>query len=263
MTPEPPMQQFDLADAFRIRQDKLRSDLGMADIATHASTKGDDTELNWRHMFEEFLPRRYTVSQAFVVNSNGVRSEQIDVVIHDRHFSPQLFEVGQATYIPAESVYAAFEVKQQIDKENLEYAAQKVATVRSLDRTTTNIPHAGGTFDPVTPRRIIGGLLARRSDWSPPFGDAFESCMRGVDALDPDGVKWGLDIGCAVADGSFAVDRNIDTAAAEAIHHCDSDVALTYFVMRLLRKLQILGSAAAIDYDAYLTSALGTAKTRE
>ena len=107
--------------------------------------------------------------------SEGHQSEQIDVVIHDQHFSPLLFEVGNARFIPAESVYAAFEVKQHLDKGNVDYAADKIATVRALHRTTAPVPHAGGMYDPITPRRIIGGVLTRRSDWSPPFGEPFRA----------------------------------------------------------------------------------------
>ncbi len=87
-------------------------------------------------------------------------TQQIDVVIHDRHCSPLLFEVGGSFYIPAESVYAAIEVKQSIDKGNIEYAADKVASVRRLDRTSVPIPDVAGTYDPKEPHRIIGGLWA-------------------------------------------------------------------------------------------------------
>jgi len=205
-------------------------------------------------MLGGLLPRRYGVSKAFVVDSHGAQSEQIDVVIHDRHFSPLLFDVGGADFIPAESVYAAFEVKQDISKAHLEYAADKINTVRRLHRTTVMVPHAGGQFDPVVPRRIIGGLLARRSDWSPAFGERFETCMGALDDLDTDGYPWGLDIGCAVEDGGFSVLRDRTTSACTDLEHSEPDVALIYFVMRLLRQLQSVGSAPAIDYDAYLHS---------
>ena len=258
MTETPSTRPFDLTGAFFNRQAKLQADLGIADIASHPGTTGDDTELNWLHMLEEFLPRRYGVSQAFVVDSTGTQSEQIDVVIHDRHFSPLLFEVGTACFIPAESVYAAFEVKQELDKGSIEYAADKIATVRGLHRTTASVPHAGGMYDPIDPRRIIGGILTRRSDWSPPFGDAFENCLRDLDARDPATMTWGLDIGCTVADGGFTITRDKHTLAMVEIDHSGPDVALIYFVMRLLRALQAVGSAPAIDYDAYLRSVPGT-----
>jgi hypothetical protein len=252
---------FDLTGAFLTRQAKLQADLGIADIASHPGTKGDDTELNWLHMLQEFLPRRYGVSRAFVVDSASSQSEQIDVVIHDRHFSPLLFEVGTSCFIPAESVYAAFEVKQQLDKGNVEYAADKIATVRSLHRTTAPVPHAGGMYDPIKPRRIIGGILARRSDWTPPFGDAFEQCLLNLDARELTELTWGLDIGCAVEHGGFTVTRDSSTYAAVDIDHSEPNVALIYFVMRLLRQLQAVGSAPAIDYDAYLRSVSGASRS--
>jgi hypothetical protein len=241
---------FDLIDAFFKRQEELQAALGLGDISTHAGTKGDDTELKWLNMLETLLPRRYGVTKAFVVDSHGSRSEQIDVVVHDRHFSPLLFEVGGSKYIPAESVYAAFEVKQNLDRGNLEYASAKVATVRSLHRTTAPVPHAGGVYDPVKPRRIIGGVLTRRSDWSPPFGEPFESCLTNLDDLD---------IGCAVEHGGFVVSRDKDDKIV-SIEHSDANVALIYFVMRLLRQLQAVGSAPAIDYDEYFKWVPGTSE---
>lgn len=248
---------FDLTGAFFKRQEKLRADLGVSDIAIHPGTKGTETELNWLHMLQDFLPRRYGVSNAFVVDSRGSQSDQIDVVIHDRHFSPLLFEVGDACFIPAESVYAAFEVRQALDKGNLEYAAEKVASVRRLHRTTIEVPHLGGKYEPVIPKRIIGGILARRSDWSPPFGEGFENCLGNLEATVADGSQSGLDIGCAVEHGGFVVSRD-EHARAVSIDHSEPTVALIYFVMRLLRRLQIVGSAPAIDYDAYLKSVPGT-----
>jgi hypothetical protein len=242
---------FDLTDAFLKQQTKLRAALDAGDIATHAGTKGDDTELNWLGMMRAMLPRRYGVAKAFVVDSHGARSEQIDIVIHDRHFSPLLFEIGDAHFIPAESVYAVFEVKQDLTKSNLEYAADKAHTVRCLHRTSVDVPHAGGRFDPVVPRRIIGGVLARRSGWSPALGDAFDACVRELDDRDASTLSWGVDLGCALEDGGFVVDRDHETAAMRCIETSVPEVALIFFVMRLLRQLQRFGSAPAIDYDAY------------
>ena len=237
--------KFDLADAFLKRQEKLRSDLGLGDLATHPGTKGDDTELNWSRMLGGLLPKRYGVAKSFVIDSRGGLSDQIDLVIHDRHFSPLLFEVGGALYIPAESVYAVFEVRQELDKENLEYAADKVASVRRLLRTSVPVPHAGGTYDPVLPKLIIGGLLGRCSAWNPPFGIPFENCLAGLSD------DRAIDIGCLVEHGSFATHRS-----GSGVESTAADVALIHFVMTLLRRLQVAGTAPAIDYDEYLKAVL-------
>lgn len=250
---------FDLSAAFLKRQEKLRADLGMGDISSHGPTKGDDAELRWIKMLDELLPRRYGVSKAFVVDSAGHQSEQIDVVIHDRHFSPLLFDVGDATYIPAESVYAAFEAKQVMTKGELEYGAKKIATVRSLVRTSVVVPHAGGKYDPVLPRRIIGGFLARRTEWRPPFGDPFHKCLSSLDAMGRADVEYGIDVGCVVEQGGFSVTRDKDNLRDASIDNSEPGVALIFFVMRLLKQLQVVGSAPAIDYDEYLRAVPGAA----
>jgi hypothetical protein len=101
-------------------------------------------------------------------------------------------------------------------------------------------------------------VLTRRSEWRPAFGDPFEDCLAALDARDADGLAWGIDIGCAVEHGGFVVHRNVDTAEVVGIEHSEPSVALIHFVMRLLRQLQSVGSAPAIDYDAYLRSVPGT-----
>ncbi len=71
-------------------------------------------------------------------------------------------------------------------------------------------------------------------------------------------VLRGLDIGCTVEDGGFTVTRDPMMYTMKGIDHSEPSVALIYFVMRLLRQLQAIGSAPAIDYDAYLRSVPGT-----
>jgi hypothetical protein len=78
-------------------------------------------------MLNNYLPERYFVDNAFVLDCEGKLSDQIDVVIYDRQYSPFLFNQNFVKYIPAESVYAVFEVRQEIDLGNLKYAGGKVA----------------------------------------------------------------------------------------------------------------------------------------
>jgi hypothetical protein len=92
--------EFDLAEAFRARQQQLEGDLGFGrTVAKHPGTLGDANELDWHGMLHSFLPRRCGVTRAFVVDVDGGISDQMDIVIHDRHFSPLLFEVGGAHFI--------------------------------------------------------------------------------------------------------------------------------------------------------------------
>lgn len=116
--------------------------------------------------------RRWTrrPTTAHVVDSDGNFSQQIDVVIFDRQYSPFIFTYENETIIPAESVYAVFEAKQTADAGLVAYAQEKVASVRRLRRTSLPIPYAKGVYPakPLIP--ILGGLLTSKSEWSPPLG---------------------------------------------------------------------------------------------
>src|SRR5437870_4575116 len=124
----------------------------------HPGTKGDASEKVWLELLGTYLPQRYQAATAHVVDSQGEFSDQIDVVIFDRQYSPFIFLYQGQTIIPAESVYAVFEAKQAIDAAQVAYARNKVASVRRLHRTSLPIPYAKGTYPakPLIP--IYGGL---------------------------------------------------------------------------------------------------------
>jgi hypothetical protein len=125
----------------------------------HAGTKGDGSENVWLELFQTYLPTRYRAEKAHVVDSRDKFSQQIDVVIFDRQYSPFIFDHAGQKVIPAESVYAAFEAKQSINVEVIRYAQEKIGSVRSLYRTSLPIPHAGGTYPPKPLNPVIGGIL--------------------------------------------------------------------------------------------------------
>ena len=51
-------------------------------------------------MLRKYLPRRYTATKAHVVDSLGSFSDQIDVVIFDRQYSPFIFKFGEHESVP-------------------------------------------------------------------------------------------------------------------------------------------------------------------
>ncbi len=106
MTDTPtPKEPFSLRLAFAHLQKSLLHDLGASEIAFHPTTKGDNAEFNWLKMLRDFLPNRYEVDSAFVVDVNDRVSDQLDVVIHDAQYPPLLFKHEGGLYVPAESVW--------------------------------------------------------------------------------------------------------------------------------------------------------------
>jgi hypothetical protein len=211
----------------------------------HPGEKGDATELCWVQMLNDYLPRRYQSAKAFVVDADGIISDQIDVVIFDRQYSPFLFNQGGACYVPAESVYAILEVKQDLDKGHIEYAGDKASTVRSLRRTSAKIQHAGGTYEPRPLFPIMAGILTLGNTWTPPFGDCFKSAISSLPAFKR------VDLGCSLQFGSFSI-RYFDDRSPEAVINCKSP--LMFFFLTLLSRLQALGTVPAMQIDEYAKS---------
>ena len=210
----------------------------------HSVAKGNATELNWLNMLQEHLPYRYRANKAFVIDSNGDSSEQIDIVIYDRQYTPPLYNKDEQLYIPAESVYAVFEVKQEINKEIVEYAGAKAESVRRLTRTNAPIIHAGGKFEPRLLFPIMGGILAYESSWKPLFGDPFYSALASLPA------EQRIELGYVVTSGFFDVTYN----DSMTVNTFGSNLGLAYFLFRLLECLQSLGTVPAIDYSKYLSA---------
>jgi hypothetical protein len=72
--------------------DDIETDLARSrELLAHPTEKGDESERVWLGLLRKYLPKRYEVRRAYVVDSNGVFSEQIDIVVHDRQYSPFVF----------------------------------------------------------------------------------------------------------------------------------------------------------------------------
>jgi hypothetical protein len=204
----------------------------------HPGTKGNASENVWLQLLQTYLPRRYQAETAHVVDSNGAFSDQIDIVVFDRQYSPFIFHFEGQIIIPAESVYAAFEAKQAINANEVEYAQKKVSSVRCLYRTSLPIPYAGGTYPPKPLPHIFGGLLTFESDWKPALGQPL------IDALASE-TDNRLDLGCIAAHGTFGCDDK------GCFTFAPGGKPATTFLLELIARLQGSATVPMIDVRAY------------
>jgi hypothetical protein len=207
-------------------------------VLQHPSTKGDASQAVWVDLFRKYLPRRYACASVHVADSVGRFSDQIDVAIYDRQYSPFILSFKGQQIVPAESVYAVFEAKQTVNNGLIKYAKKKAASVRRLTRTSLPIPTAGGMLAAKEPKQIIAGVLALDSDWRPPLGKSFRN------ALDAKVDSNILDIGCIATHGWFARSGN-----DYKIHSGDN--AVSRFIFELIAQLQTVATVPMIDVRAY------------
>lgn len=204
----------------------------------HPGTKGAASESVWLDLLRSYLPKRYAVASAHIVDSLGQFSDQMDIVVYDRQYTPPIFEFKGYPIVPSESVYAIFEAKQEIDASQINYASRKIESVRKLFRTSLPIPYADGTYRPRQLTHIVGGILTLESGWTPPLG---QPLVTSLQALSADGM---LDIGCVSAHGIFRFDGGICSLKY-------TQKASTLFLLELIARLQSLATVPMIDVQAY------------
>lgn len=257
-------KMIDLRNLFHGLQEQMLTSLNVNRMFIgHPGSKGDATEQHWIEFLRAYLPERYKVDKAIVIDSTGNVSEQMDVVIYDAIYTPFIFKQDGFMYIPAESVYAVFEVKQDV-KGYIEYAAKKIESVRKLKRTSISMV-ASGITKPARPlTKIIGGILTTTS--------SYKENDRVIKQLEELKGLQTLDLGCLCDVGSFYVDyketvpKDIDpitdnckyieqvyeSREVKEIEFSNKEVSLFTFFLQLVSYLKSIGTVAAIDINAYL-----------
>ena len=237
MPRRPDSAHIDLAEVFHRVQQQMLADLAVGGLFEHASSAGAATEHHWISLFKRYLPRRYRAAPVFVIDADGHRSRQIDIAIFDNLYSPPLFPHDAGLHVPAESVYAVFEVKPTFSRQWLRDAAEKAASVRALRRTSVPVIVSGRRRPATPPGPILAGLLATGSVWT---ARTFAANLRR--ALQPNH----LDLGGCLEFGAFECPRTFRVSSPEE--------SLVFFIIRLLERLRAMGTAPAVDWMQYARS---------
>lgn len=240
------------------------------EFINHPGSKGDSLEDTWIEWLRKYLPSRYCVDKAIVIDSTGQLSDQMDLVVYDQQYTPFVLNQNGIHYVPAEGVYAVFEVKPDLNGSvsttagsisYIEYAGRKIESVRKLKRTSTSIIDRGKKHDPRPLTKIVGGILASTS--SIKKKETLEAHIKALTGLK------GMDMGCAVDDGAFVInylgDEDLklndfmarisdyyDNRTIVEIEYSHADISLISFFFQLMRYLQqSIGTVAAIDLGEY------------
>ncbi len=232
--------EWSLPRLMQALHERVEQDLKITrEALAHPSAKGDSSEAVWTTLFTKYLPQRYAAAKATIVDSNGRFSDQIDIVLFDRQYTPLIFEHKNEMVVPAEAVYALFEAKQDIRPRYVRYAQQKVASVRRLHRTSAPVQTIDGERT-ATPQPILAGFLAFENTWKTADIGKYLSPLLAADQE-----EGRLDFGCIAVYGTFGCQ------GADSASPAPHDKATTCFLLELITRLQRMGTAPAIDMAAY------------
>ena len=233
-------------ERLQARQDQLLAQLHEAGAEEHGTAAGDISEFSWRRVLRAFLPHRYRVGHGFVVDAFGGVSEQQDIILYDRQYSPALLSSDNdenAVYVTAESVYAVFEAKPQLNRSQVFAAAKKAHSVRSLQRTRAGtIETAHGRQPTVPHQHIVAGVLTATLDWQ--AANLQKTLSEALSDSRGEYPGGGLTLG-------IALDQCVFRLIGGHLHIGIHAYRLISLLMELLSQLQPLGTAGRADHATY------------
>lgn len=142
-------------------------------VKDHPGEHGGVIENAVSELLKSVLPSSCAIGSGFVIDSEGGRSQQCDIVIYDTQSSFNLFGYWGRFLFPVESVHAVVEVKKTLDMRQVRDACQKIASVRRLKYISEPTPYfkndGEGGLDvcvrqPTPPHGIIIGYQSNTSN---------------------------------------------------------------------------------------------------
>lgn len=248
------MDKIDLKSLYTNMTLCASSSLGITRASlNHPVIKGSASECYWVNLLREYLPIKYGVDSGQVIDCTGNTSGQIDVIIYERDTFPYVFNNNGAFFIPIEAVVGVFEIKQDINKDEILYTAEKIESVRILEGSYLDDKgKEAERFWP--PRPILGGFLSTDSSMKKDTLEKHLSQLKGLQTID---------LGCCV--NAYSVYVKYNTAEDERtnykarskpyVHTYEKDIALMVFVYQLIHQLQHntkMTSSYSINIEAYL-----------
>ncbi|HOO96691.1 MAG TPA: hypothetical protein PKV16_03930 [Caldisericia bacterium] len=230
-------KKLNMSEIFNALQEQMMSKLTYSDFLKHPVDRGDNSELEWTNMLSTYLPSRYKVDKATIIDSKGCMSDQIDIVVFDTQYSPFLLKQNGINYLPVESVYAVFEVKQKLSKGYIKYSCDKLESVRKLHRSKGIIKNRNKKICEIQPVYIYGGILAQKG--------LTNSQKKNIE-LYSSSYNRNLDFCCSLEDRCLFYDEN-----RILIIGSKGNMLIDFYV-RLFSCLQSQGTVAPINIDNYL-----------
>lgn len=101
----------------------------------HRPTKGDFRENILKDFLKKYLPENFGICKGIVIDVDGNQSNQQDILIYDKSFTPRFLHTDDENVLPIESILATIEVKSTLTREELRKALDNIKSIRSLNKS--------------------------------------------------------------------------------------------------------------------------------
>jgi len=100
----------------------------------HRGLKGSANELAVAKWIKPLLPGAIEVCTGEVIDSQGGRSKQVDVLLFDAATTPRFLSRGDISVLPVEGVFAVLEIKTYLNKVEIEAAFENMKALKALKK---------------------------------------------------------------------------------------------------------------------------------
>lgn len=97
----------------------------------HPGEYGMYRERCLKNILQKALPKKYSISDGFIITSLNSVSTQCDLLIHDSQVQP-IIDNNLAKFFPVEEIYGIIEVKSDLSKTDFIAALRKLAATKKL-----------------------------------------------------------------------------------------------------------------------------------
>jgi hypothetical protein len=115
-------------------------------LVGHNGEMGRANEIALAQLVTRLVPASFGVGTGVVIDRDGGRSKQCDLIIYEQASQPQLLAQSTQLLFPIETVRMVIEVKTTVTSAAVEDAAEKAKSVRNLRSSREGGPPAFGLF---------------------------------------------------------------------------------------------------------------------
>lgn len=101
-------------------------------LIMHNAEQGRENEASLTEVVRRFLPPSVGVGTGIVIDSEGRRSQQCDLIVFDQSNSPNVLAQTSQMLFPVETVRLIVEVKTTVNKDEIDDVAKKIASLNKL-----------------------------------------------------------------------------------------------------------------------------------
>ncbi|MEW2477519.1 DUF6602 domain-containing protein [Micromonospora gifhornensis] len=137
----------------------------------HAAEQGRENEQSLIALMERLLPRSLGIGTGIVIDADGNRSKQTDIIIFDLNNQPTIMAQTNQMLFPVENTFMAIEVKTTLNDDEIADCAEKKAALNKLKPRGTSRPdfcvvayHAQAATAPITVKLLRAVEEERRPD---------------------------------------------------------------------------------------------------